>query len=105
MLSRTARLCRTARLDLIFQALADPVRRALVERLSKKPASVSALARALAMSVPAVLQHLRVLEASGLVRSLKIGRVRMCHVEPKALAALERWARRRRTNWEHRFRL
>jgi DNA-binding transcriptional ArsR family regulator len=95
---------RTARLDLIFQALADPTRRALVERLSRKPASVSALARALEMSLPAALQHLQVLEASGLVRSLKIGRVRMCHIEPQALAVLERWARRRRTNWKQRFR-
>ncbi len=72
-----------AELDLVFQALADPGRRAMVERLSRGPASVSELARPLAMSMPAVMQHLRMLEASGLVRSEKSGRVRTCRIEPR----------------------
>lgn len=93
----------SGQLDLVFHALADPTRRDLVERLSKGPASVTDLARPLAMSLPAVIQHLQVLEASGLVRSLKIGRVRSCRIEPKALTAVERWISKRRTSWEHRF--
>ncbi len=94
---------RSARLDLMFQALADPTRRALLERLSKGAASVGDLARPLAMSLPAVMQHLQVLETSGLVRSMKIGRVRSCRIEPKALGAVEQWISRRRTSWERRF--
>src|SRR6266540_1971402 len=73
-------------LDLMFQALSDPSRRVMVERLSRGPASVSELARPLAMSLPAVVQHLQVLEASGLVQSEKVGRVRTCHLEPAAKA-------------------
>ena len=65
----------------MFQALADPSRRTMVERLSRGPASVSELAKPFAMSLPAVVQHLQVLEASGLIRSEKIGRVRTCHIE------------------------
>ena len=72
-------------LDLTFQALADPTRRALIERLARSPASVSELARPLPMSLPAVMQHLAVLEGSGLVVSEKIGRVRTCRIEPRAL--------------------
>ena len=71
--------------DLLFQALADPTRRVMVERLSLGPASVTELARPLAMSLPAVLQHLQILETSGLVRSTKVGRVRTCQIEPLAL--------------------
>src|SRR5262252_6509523 len=87
-------------LNLVFQALADPTRRTIVERLGRGPASVSELARPLAMSLPAVVQHLQVLEASGLVRSQKVGRVRTCRIEAKALTAAERWISRRRTTWE-----
>jgi DNA-binding transcriptional ArsR family regulator len=87
-------------LDLVFQALADPTRRVMVERLSRGPASVSELARPLDMSLPAVVQHLQVLEASGLVRSQKVGRVRTCRIESKALAAAERWIAQRRSMWE-----
>ena len=87
-------------LDQVFQALADPTRRLMVERLSRGPASVSELARPLAMSLPAVVQHLQVLEASGLVRSQKVGRVRTCRIEAKALAAAERWISQRRAMWE-----
>lgn len=90
-------------LDLVFQALADPARRVMVERLTRGPASVSALAEPLAMSLPAVMQHLRVLEASGLVRSEKVGRVRTCQIEPAALRSAERWIGERRTTWERRL--
>jgi DNA-binding transcriptional ArsR family regulator len=86
--------------DLLFQALADHSRRAMVERLTRGPASVSELARPLAMSLPAVVQHLHVLEASGLVRSQKLGRVRTCSVEPTALRTAEQWLTERRTFWE-----
>ncbi len=87
-------------IDLLFQALADPSRRAMVERLTRGPASVSELARPLAMSMPAVVQHLHVLERSGLVRSEKVGRIRTCTVEPAALRAAEGWIAERRTAWE-----
>ncbi len=87
-------------IDLLFQALADPSRRAMVDRLTRGPASVSELARPLEMSLPAVVQHLHVLEDSGLVRSHKLGRVRTCSVEPAALRAAERWISDRRTFWE-----
>ncbi len=72
-----------------------------MERLSQGPASVSELARPLAMSLPAVIQHLQVLEASGLVRSEKVGRVRTCRIEPAVLNAAEQWISERRTSWEH----
>jgi DNA-binding transcriptional ArsR family regulator len=87
-------------IDLVFHALADPSRRAMVDRLTHGPASVSELARPLAMSLPAVVQHLHVLEHSGIVRSHKLGRVRTCTVEPSALRAAERWIAERRTLWE-----
>jgi DNA-binding transcriptional ArsR family regulator len=87
-------------LDLVFQALADPGRRVMVERLTRGPASVSELAKPLDMTLPAVVQHLHVLEASGLVRSEKIGRVRTCRIEPKVLRNAERWISERRTVWE-----
>jgi DNA-binding transcriptional ArsR family regulator len=87
-------------IDLLFQALADSSRRAMVDRLIHGPASVSELARPLAMSLPAVVQHLHVLEASGLVRSEKLGRVRTCTVEPAALRKAELWIADRRTFWE-----
>jgi DNA-binding transcriptional ArsR family regulator len=90
-------------LDRVFQALADPSRRAMVERLTRGPASVTELARPLPMSLPAVVQHLQVLEASGLVRSEKVGRVRTCRVEPVALRTAQRWIAERRTTWEHRL--
>jgi DNA-binding transcriptional ArsR family regulator len=90
-------------LDLTFQALADPTRRAMVERLSRGPASVSDLARPLAMSLPAVMQHLSVLEGSGLVHSEKVGRVRTCRIEPQALSLAEEWINARRTEWERKL--
>ena len=90
-------------LDLMFQALADPARRGMVERLTRGPASVSELAEPLDMTLSAVVQHLAVLEASGLVRTAKIGRVRTCQIEPKALRTAEQWIAERRTLWERRF--
>ena len=92
-----------APLDLAFQALADPTRRVMVERLARGPASVSELARPLDMTLSAVVQHLAVLEASGLVRSQKVGRVRTCRIEPKALQSAERWISERRASWERRL--
>ena len=90
-------------LDRLFHALADPARRGMVDRLSRGPASVSELARPLAMSLPSVMQHLQVLEDSGLVRSEKVGRVRTCRIEPEALDAVEQWVAQRRTRWAQRF--
>jgi DNA-binding transcriptional ArsR family regulator len=90
-------------LDRLFQALADPARRAMVERLSHGPAPVSELARPLPMSLPAAMQHLGVLEAAGLVRSEKIGRVRTCSIQPAALSLAEQWINARRTEWEARL--
>jgi DNA-binding transcriptional ArsR family regulator len=87
-------------LDQTFQALADSTRRAILVELTRGPSSVSKLARPLAMSLPAVMQHLAVLESSGLVRSLKVGRVRTCRIEPKALSLAEQWINQRRAEWE-----
>jgi DNA-binding transcriptional ArsR family regulator len=89
--------------DSIFQALGDPSRRIIVERLSRGPASVSELARPLEMSLPGVLQHVQALEASGLVRSEKVGRVRTCHIEAGALRTAEEWIAERRRTWERRL--
>ena len=90
-------------LDRVFHALADPARRAIVERLSLGPAPVSELALPLPMSLPAAMQHLGVLEAAGLVRSTKTGRVRTCAIEPRALSQVEQWINARRIEWEHRL--
>lgn len=90
-------------LDMMFQALADPTRRVMVERLSRGPASVSELAKPFSMSLPAVVQHLAVLEQSGLVRSEKVGRVRTCQINPQALSLAEQWINDRRLTWEKRL--
>jgi DNA-binding transcriptional ArsR family regulator len=90
-------------LDRVFQALADPGRRSMVERLSAGPASVSELAQPLAMSLAAVLQHVQVLEASGLVRSQKVGRTRTCSINPAALNSAEHWISQRRALTERRL--
>lgn len=84
------------KLDQVFQALADPTRRAMVDRLSRGPASVSELAKPFEMSLPAVVQHLQALEASGLVSSRKVGRVRTCQIEPETLGLAEQWLSERR---------
>jgi DNA-binding transcriptional ArsR family regulator len=90
-------------LDRVFSALADPSRRVMVERLSEGPASVSDLAGPLPMSLPGVMQHLRVLEQSGLVRSRKVGRVRTYRIAGAALRPAERWIGARREGWERRL--
>jgi DNA-binding transcriptional ArsR family regulator len=90
-------------LDLMFQALADPTRRAMIDRLSHGPASVSELAKPFAMSLPAVVQHLQALEQSGLVSSQKLGRVRTVRIEPEALSLAEQWINDRRTLWARRL--
>src|SRR6201987_4351958 len=90
-------------LDQLFQALADPAARAMLERLGRGPAPVSELARPLPMALPSAMQHLGVLEAAGLVRSQKIGRVRTCAIKPSALSKAEQWLNARRVEWEHRL--
>jgi DNA-binding transcriptional ArsR family regulator len=92
-----------APLDRVFHALADPTRRSMLERLTRGPASVSELAAPLEMSLPAVVQHLAVLEGSGLVRSQKQGRVRTCQLEAGPLQPAERWINDRRIQWERRL--
>jgi DNA-binding transcriptional ArsR family regulator len=96
-------LNQSADLDRLFHALADPARRAIVERLSRGPAPVSELARPLPMSLPSAMQHLGVLAAAGLVRSEKVGRVRTCAIEPRALSQAVQWINARRVEWEHRL--
>ena len=93
----------TVDLDLVFRALADPGRRLMMEKLSQGSASVSELARPLAMSLAAVVQHVQVLEASGLVRSQKVGRTRTCSINPAALRSAEAWISERRSLWERRL--
>jgi DNA-binding transcriptional ArsR family regulator len=90
-------------LDRLFHALADPARRAIVERLSRGPAPVSELARPLPMSLPSAMQHLSVLEAAGLVRSEKVGRVRTCAIDHRALSQAEQWINARRIEWDRRL--
>lgn len=92
-----------ATLDRVFQALADPSRRLMVERLSQGQATVSELGRPLEMSLAAVVQHVQVLEASGLVRTQKVGRKRTCSIEPAVLRGAEQWITERRTAWERRL--
>jgi len=90
-------------LDRTFHALADPGRRAMLERLTHGPASVSQLAEPLDMSMSAVVQHLAVLEDSGLIRSEKVGRVRTCQLQPKAFSRAEDWLNQQRLEWEKRL--
>ncbi|QAY94687.1 transcriptional regulator [Methylovirgula ligni] len=96
-------LNKSADLDSLFHALADPARRSIVERLSRGPAPVSELARPLTMSLPSVMQHLGVLEAAGLVRSEKLGRVRTCSIQPDTLSLAEQWINARRLEWQVRL--
>lgn len=90
-------------LDLMFQALADPTRRRMVERLTLGPASVSELAEPFQMSLPAIVQHLKVLEDSGLISTQKVGRVRTCTIDTEALSMAEKWINDRRIGWEKRL--
>lgn len=87
----------------MYSALADPTRRAMIARLVRGPASVSELARPLKMTLPAVAQHLKLLEESGFVVSRKVGRVRTCRIEPKRLDAAQTWIAAQRSLWEARF--
>src|SRR5689334_22840377 len=90
-------------IDRVFHALGDPTRRAIVEKLSEGPRSVSLLAAPLDITVTAVMQHLQVLEESGLVHTEKIGRVRTCRIETAGFSALEQWIKERRSIWERRL--
>jgi DNA-binding transcriptional ArsR family regulator len=90
-------------LDTMFHALADPTRRHMVDRLSRGPASVSELAAPFAMSMPAVMQHIAVLEAGGIIRTKKTGRVRSCELHESALTEAEAWIHDRRRVWEQRL--
>ncbi|MDQ2681170.1 MAG: metalloregulator ArsR/SmtB family transcription factor [Candidatus Eremiobacteraeota bacterium] len=96
-------LSQSPTLDLMYQALADPTRRLILDRLTRSPATVSQIAKPFAMSLPAIVQHLGVLERSGLVRTEKLGRVRTCRIEPVAMRNAERWISERRTLWERRL--
>ena len=93
----------TANIDRVFKALGDPTRRAILERLSEEPISVSQLAEPLEISLPAVMQHLQILEDSGLVHTEKIGRTRTCQLEPNGLSAAEQWLAQRRLLWQRRL--
>ena len=92
-----------AALDQVFYALADPTRRAVVRRLSKGPASVSELAKPFKMALPSFLQHVEVLERSGLIKTKKVGRVRRCEFAPVRLKAAEKWMTAQRSLWERRL--
>jgi DNA-binding transcriptional ArsR family regulator len=96
-------LTHRAQVDRVFHALGDPTRRAIVEKLSAGAISVSSLAKPLDITLAAVVQHLQILERSGLVRTTKIGRVRTCRIEPKGLSIAERWIEERRSLWERRL--
>lgn len=89
--------------DRLLHALADPTRRRIVERLGSGPASVTELAAPLPMSLPAVVQHLQVLERSGVIGTEKVGRVRTCRLEPERLDTLQDWIAARRSAWQHRL--
>ncbi len=91
------------RVDELFRALADPTRRRVVERLSRSPASVSELAQPFEMALPSFVEHLRVLEGSGLVHSRKKGRVRTYRLAPKRLKLAEDWLAQQRELWERRL--
>jgi DNA-binding transcriptional ArsR family regulator len=90
-------------IDSVFRALADPTRRLVVERLTRRPASLTALAEPFDMALPSFLQHMRVLEGCGIVRSTKSGRVRTYELAPRRLKLAEDWLTRQRTHWERRL--
>jgi len=89
--------------DRLFQALGDPTRRAILDRLSQGPTTVSRLAEPLGVTITAVGQHLQVLEETGFVRTHKEGRVRVCAIDPAGFDALDAWIRRHRSTWERRL--
>jgi len=87
----------------VFHALGDPTRRAIVERICVSPASATDLVGPLNMTLAAVVQHLQVLERSGLIRTRKAGRIRTCHLNTDGLLAADQWIRERRALWERRL--
>lgn len=93
-------MAKTTSIELVFHALGDPTRRAIVERLTEGPRSVSGLAEPFGITLTAVVQHLQVLEESGLVHTEKVGRVRTCRLDPAGFAALQQWLEERRSTWE-----
>ena len=94
---------RAVQIDGLFHALGDRTRRALLDALVEKPASVSKLAEPMGITLTAVMQHLEILEEAGLVRTEKVGRVRTCRLEPGGFDALEQWIRDHRIAWERRL--
>ena len=94
---------RSSQLDRIFHALADPTRRAVIDRLTRGPASVSELAAPFDSTLAAIVQHVQVLEASGLIATEKVGRKRICRISTEAVAQAERWLSERRELWDGRF--
>ncbi|MBZ9754233.1 metalloregulator ArsR/SmtB family transcription factor [Mesorhizobium sp. ESP6-5] len=90
-------------IDGIFRALADPTRRRVVERLNRSPASVSELAQPFEMALPSFIDHLKILEGCGLVRSQKTGRIRTYELAPEPLKLAESWLAEQRTVWERRL--
>ena len=89
--------------DRLFHALGDPTRRAILDRLSRGPLSVSELAAPLGVTLTAVAQHLEMLEECGLAHTEKLGRVRTCRIEAAGFDALEQWIRNHRTMWERKL--
>ena len=96
-------MSKKADIDRVFHALGDPTRRTILDKLSEGPLSVSRLAEPLGITLAAVVQHLQVLEESGLVHTEKVGRVRTCHIEPAGLSVAEQWIGDRRSIWERRL--
>jgi len=92
-----------AQVDRVFHALGDPTRRAMVEKLGHGAVSVSSLAKPLDITLAAVVQHIQVLERSGLIRTTKVGRVRTCRIDPQGFTVVERWIEERRSLWERRL--
>jgi DNA-binding transcriptional ArsR family regulator len=94
---------RKINIDALFHALGDPKRRAILDRLCQGPVSVSRLAAPLGVTVTAVMQHLQILEESGLVHTEKLGRIRTCRIETAGFTALQQWLNDHRTLWERRL--
>ncbi len=90
-------------LNTVFQALADPTRRAVIQRLTQGPATVKELAQPFDMALPSFLQHLKVLEVGGIIKSKKNGRVRTCEIKQKEISKAEQWLAEQRTHWEDRL--
>jgi len=103
MLNYRADVAQSAKVDRVFHALADSTRRALLEQLGRSPATMSQLAVPLGITLSAVVQQVKILEESGLVRSEKVGRVRTCRIEPRTMEVAERWIAERKGLWERRL--